>query len=149
MRSRAGAATATTSSAPLVRGEPSANGIRVPAADLERLVFDTVATYLRDRAWIAEQLGPGLDAGGTQWLLNAAAKLAASIGEDHCAAAPDLVRQLIARVVVRDRQVVIHLTVLPSQITSLSSMARSPSPTCRGQRWRSASRRGRSAAESR
>src|SRR5687768_2429991 len=55
-------------SAPLVRGENSANGIRVPASDLERLVIDAITNHLPDQAWVAQELGSGLDAGQTERL---------------------------------------------------------------------------------
>ncbi len=96
-------------SAPLVRGEPSANGVRVPAADLERLVVDGIASSLRDQAWVADQLGPGLEARETQRLMQATAKLAEAVSDGHDAASPELVRDLITRVVLGDKQVAISL----------------------------------------
>ncbi len=96
-------------SAPLVRGEPSANGVRAPASDLERVVIDGIVSRLRNHAWVSQQLGSGLDAAGTERLLQAAAKLAAAITDGPHAPSPELARHLIARVVLGDKEVAISI----------------------------------------
>ncbi len=99
-------------SAPLVRGEPCANGVRVPAADLERLVTGAVAGHLGNGVWVAEQFGAGLEVADMQRLVQAAETLAGQVGagrSDGPAAFPELVRDLIARVVVGGKQVIINL----------------------------------------
>ena len=109
-------------SAPLVRGEPSANSVRIPAPDLERLVTDGVASHLRNDLWVARQLGAGLDAAETKRLLQAAANLTEAVSDGHNPDSADLLRQLIARVVLGDKQVDITLdrTALLSRLAELN-----------------------------
>ncbi len=116
-------------SAPLVRGEACANSVRVPAADLERVVTEGIASHLRDHAWVAQQLGAGLDAAELQRLMHAAAELAGAMSDGHDAPSPDLARHMIARVVLGNKQVAISLarSALLSKLAELDDTLPLPS----------------------
>lgn len=120
-------------SAPLVRGEPCPAGLRVPAADLERIVTEGIISHLRDQTWVSQQLGAGLDASETQRLLQAAAKLAIglteAVSDGGCPASAELVRQLLARVVLERNQVAIGIdrNAVLSRLTELDGTLVLPS----------------------
>ncbi|MCC0019199.1 MAG: recombinase family protein [Rhodobiaceae bacterium] len=63
-------------SAPLVRGEAIANGIRVPASDLDRLVVDAVRKHLNDAVWLSKHPGERLVPAALGRLIDAAGALA-------------------------------------------------------------------------
>jgi len=104
-------------SAPLVRGERSSGGIRVPAANLEQLATKWITTHLKDPTWLTSHLMPSLDAGTASCLLSAGNKLA-----DHIIGSPatkgfeaepadyDLLQSLIARIVVDKQKITIELS---------------------------------------
>ena len=71
-------------SAPLTRGEHDADGIRVPATDLEDLIIKTLEQHLSDGAWMCAHLGPDLDAIRTERLIAAARTLARQITTSAC-----------------------------------------------------------------
>ena len=108
-------------SAPLVRGEPSINGIRVPAGDLDRLVVDAVGKHLNDAVWLSKHPGEGLDAVALGRLIEAAGALANGLPLTHARtgdtgngrlpdAAPHLsIRSLLDRVTVGRQRVVLSV----------------------------------------
>jgi len=59
-------------SAPLVRGARDAEGLRIPAPDLEALVTSTLRAHLTDPAWAIDGVGAGLDGRQAQRLIAAA-----------------------------------------------------------------------------
>jgi DNA invertase Pin-like site-specific DNA recombinase len=119
-------------SAPLVRGERSGNGVRVPASDLEQLVINAIASHLRDHAWVSQRLGPGLDAGQTERLLRASVTLAATLTESSSQPSSiDPIRALIARVTIGQGRLAINLdrTSLSGRLADLDEALDLPSPT--------------------
>ncbi len=103
-------------SAPLLRGERAYDGVRVPAADLERLVAKRIADHLRDPAWLTSHLAPSLDAGTASCLLTAGKDLAdriigspANKGSEAEPVDYELLQSLIARIVVDKHKITIEL----------------------------------------
>jgi site-specific DNA recombinase len=56
-------------SAPLVRGARDADGLRIPAPDLEALVASTLHGHLTDPAWLVDAVGAGLNGRQIQGLI--------------------------------------------------------------------------------
>jgi DNA invertase Pin-like site-specific DNA recombinase len=104
-------------SAPLLRGERAYDGIRVPAADLERLITQTLQQNLGDEVWIHAQVGQGFDASQTNRLFASAQELAARIASSNTAS-PQMdvadskhpLHSITERVVVGKRRITIFLT---------------------------------------
>jgi site-specific DNA recombinase len=89
-------------SAPMVRGRRHRDGIRVPAADIEGLVVDAIASALQDSLW-ASRLFDGSDAARFKRGIDAISRIGRSIrdnGENRLTQASDHIRSLILRVVV-------------------------------------------------
>ena len=104
-------------SAPLLRGERAYDGVRVPAADLERLVMQTLQQHLRDEVWIRGQVGQGFDASRTNHLFASARELAARIASSNTASpqrdVPESkhpLQSIMERIVVGKRRITIFLT---------------------------------------
>ncbi|MCT8971443.1 recombinase family protein [Microbaculum marinisediminis] len=103
-------------SAPLTRGERNADGIRVPAPDLEALVAETLERYLSDGSWVCEHFGAGLDATQLERLVAAAGNLANRIASpasetegDVASRSDEGLRSLIARVMVGKQRLALEV----------------------------------------
>ncbi|MCC2096176.1 MAG: recombinase family protein, partial [Hyphomicrobiales bacterium] len=107
-------------SAPLVRGRSAKSGIRVPAADLERLVVTSIAERFEYELWLINALGSGLDAENTKQTITVGKQLSRQlrahvdhdIGLDSVAMDDPQhlsVRNLLDRVVVEKNRVAIVL----------------------------------------
>ncbi len=105
-------------SAPLVRGRSAKSGIRVPAADLERLVVTSIAERFEDELWLIDTLGSDLDATDAERAIAAGKQLGThlrahiDIGEE---AVPRYdaqhlsVRNLLGQIVVEKNHVTVTL----------------------------------------
>jgi DNA invertase Pin-like site-specific DNA recombinase len=92
-------------SAPLIRGDKNARGIRIPAPDLERLVARSIADRLADASWVKPTLGQNLDVDQTRQLISAAEDISGRLTPaDH-----DLVRSLITDIIVGKRLIKLQL----------------------------------------
>lgn len=103
-------------SAPLVRGDRDAKGIRVPAPDLEDLIIQTIADQLADAAWITQKFGSGLDADHIECLVDVTQSLSSKISNaDRHGSRPDsptvtdLLHGLIDTIVVGKRLIELWL----------------------------------------
>lgn len=116
-------------SAPLVRGNRGAGGIRVPAPDLESLVASTLRSRLLDPVWVREQFTAGPDAHRTERLIASARELAK--GYDAEQPKCDLLRSAVSRVVVGRQRLVVELdsTALAAALVDASTdLADEPPP---------------------
>jgi DNA invertase Pin-like site-specific DNA recombinase len=120
-------------SAPLIRGEHSAHGIRVPASDLEQLVIQTITGHLRNPTWVLQQLGSQLDMAQMQRLLQAAAGLAGAPVDGKQTSPTEIVGRLIARITLDGRQLTIELNqaMLLDLLSELDQTLAIPSPSDR------------------
>ncbi|MCB1471437.1 MAG: recombinase family protein [Rhodobiaceae bacterium] len=108
-------------SAPLVRGEATANGIRVPASDLDRLVVDAMDKHLGDAVWLSKHPGEGLVPAALGRLIEAAGALANGLtsnrdqtGDPRNSTVPGTtphlsIRSLLDRVTVGRQRVVVSV----------------------------------------
>lgn len=92
-----------------VRGAKGANGIRVPASDLERLVVEGVGNQLLNPVRLSHQFGSDLGPAQMQRLFKAAEQLQTRLAPCSNTAASATIRSLIERVVVDAAQVRISL----------------------------------------
>ena len=92
-------------SAPLIRGDKDAQGIRIPAPDLESLVKNAIADHLSDASWIKQTLGQNLNLDQIFQLIQAAENLSGRLA----AGEQDLVRSLITDITVAKRVIKLQM----------------------------------------
>jgi site-specific DNA recombinase len=98
-------------SAPLTRGETIADGFRVPASDLEKLVLDTITHRLRETSWLGEAFRDAADLHRLNRLIASAATLANALedGATPPGQALGQCRPFLERIVVAREKITIIL----------------------------------------
>ena len=101
-------------SAPLIRGEKTNAGLRIPAPDLEALVIKRLARQLRDVRWISDRFGQDLTANQIKILISSAEELSHRLAEPTTTDTPvqgECLRTMLCRAIVDEARIELAVTL--------------------------------------